>query len=273
MSLHTYFKQSSMLVLTGKPQSGNTRAIANAVLSMDEMLSVHSVLLDTDTKYSVVIQIANSNWAINIRNTASPTNDSNSNWIYVGKGVIKDGSYVEQSYSDIEIGVTAVLNVYIFTWGIGNCIRNICINHSNKYQSGIIYGFFSHALSDDVMCCVTSFKYSNTSFPGVPNTANLYTSSYIYNDTVGHFEQLTFINMDYSRSSIKTTGFKYYMSPFNFEAYTATLGFVNIKWGGAHRLYVLVSNDNRNVEYVPPGTNVSLNGTSVQSIGCILLGT
>lgn len=273
MSLHTYFKQSNMLILTGKPQSANTRAIANAVLSMDEMLSVHSVLLDTDTKYSVVIQIANSNWAINIRNTYGPTNNDNSSWIYVGRGVIKDGSYVEQGYTDTDIGTTAVLNVYIFTWGIGNCIRNICLNSSNKMQSGIVYGFFSHVLSDDVMCCVTAFKYTTTSFPGVPNTAGLYTSSYIYNETVGHFEQLTFVNMNWARTSIISTGLKYYMSTYNFEAYTSTKGFVNIKWGGAHRLYVLVSNDNKNIEYVPPGTNVSLNGTSVQSIGCILLGT
>ena len=273
MSLNTYFKQSSMLILTGKPRSANTKAIANAVLSMDEMLSVHSVLLDTESQYSVVIQIANSNWAINIRNTYNPTGGGDASWIYLGKGVIKDGSYIEQNYTDTDIPVTGILNVYIFTWGIGNCIRNICINDSNKHQSGIFYGFFSHVLSDDVMCCVTAFKYSNTSFPGVPNTAALYTSSYIYNETVGHFEQLTFLNQNYARSSIITTGFKYYMSPYNFEAYTATLGFVNIKWGGAHRLYVLVSNDNKNVEYVPPGTNVSLNGTSVQSIGCILLGT
>lgn len=268
MSLSTYFKQSETITFSGTTNySYIIKTLAETLVSIDDMLSIDTVLINNGSVYDVFIKISDTRQGIRLHNSSSYTNR-----IYFNIGYLNDsGSFVSQMSnggSDYKLGDYSYC---VFSWGLGDCIRNVGISGSvsTGFYIGAQYKFFMSSTSINKMLVLSPVGNTSVGFPGLPTgTPSL---DYLYDTERKVSEAIYFNTYDVSDNAFKLSGLNYAMVPYFYQAYTSTKGFLNLRWGESHRLYALCSINGSQI-YVRPGNTVSINSVSVMSIGPILIG-
>lgn len=259
MSTAPYFSQSGDILSEGYP--GTTlKALVAALVPMDAALSIHSVLTDTASSYSVYIRIYDTPVYIKIYNSGT--------YAYIAIGYFdSSGTFVaNQSYGQQYI-LTSDTSVCCFSWGLGDAIRFVGI--SSSYSSGVAIGFAYSKITananKDSTVFALAFAQSGMGFPVAP-IANI-SSGYIYNNDANILESVSISAGAPGNASLKS-GYDYTLQPAFYNAASPTKGYVNIRWGGSYRLYRLYNNNS--VVTITPGKAVSINGVSTMAVGMVL---
>lgn len=143
-----------------------------------------------------------------------------------------DGSWVVGKYANSR---SYFWEGTIFTVGhysIGNCYSGFfCYNDKYSYPYVYLcgsYGQFVHSTGEK------EFFASNTlSFPVKSDTTLL------YNPELDTYEKVSFWCLDGSESLVVNSKYDYLLMPLAYTATTPTRTFVNLRWGGEHKLYRL----------------------------------
>ena len=267
MSLSTYFKQSETITFSGTNYSYIIKTLAETLVSIDDMLSIGTVLVDNGSVYDVFIRISDTQQGIRLHNLSSYANR-----LYLDIGYLNDsGSFVSQMANGGNAYRLGDYSYCVFSWGLGDCIRNVGISgsYSTGFYIGAQYKFFMSSTSINKMLVLSPVGGTSVGFPGLPMGTP--SGDYLYDTERKVSESIYFSTYDVSVNAFKLSGLKYAMVPYLYQAYTSTKGFLNLRWGESHRLYSLYSIDGSQI-YVRPGNTVSINSVSVMSIGPILIG-
>lgn len=259
MSTAPYFNQSGDILSSGYP--GTTlKALVAALVSMDAALSIHSILTDTASSYSVYIRIYDTPLYIKIYNSGTDA--------YAAIGYLdSSGAFVSKQAAGRSYMLGSGMSTCCFSWGLGDAIRFVCI--SSSYSTGQAIGFAYSKITananKDSTVFASALSQSGMGFPVAP-IVNI-SSGYVYNNDANILESVVVADASPGESSLKS-GFDYTLQPLFYRASSSTKGYVNIRWGGSYRLYKLYNNNS--VVNITPGKAVSINGVSTMAVGMVL---
>lgn len=199
------------------------KLIVATILEMDSNL----VLVKSETSsndYYATLRVKDSNVGFRV--------SSNTSFLSQNGCFKADGSWVAGKYSN---GRSYFWDGTIFTVGhysIGNCYSGFfCYNNHYNYPYVYLcgsYGQFVHSTGEK------EFFASNTlSFPIESSTTLL------YNPELDTYEMVSFGRLDGSESLVVNSKYDYLLMPCAYIATTPTRAFVNLRWGGEHKLYRL----------------------------------
>lgn len=208
----------------GRSSADMMKLIVATILEMDSNLNLVDSGINKDGVYYAKLRVRDSNVGFSI--------SSNSNY-FIRNGCFKaDGTWVDGKYTN---GRSYFWEGTIFTIGhysIGNCYSGFfCYNDKYSYPYVYFcgsYGQFVHSTGEK------EFFASNTlAFPIDSSTALLYSPEL---DT---YEEVSFSKLEGSASLVVNSKYDYLLMPCAYTATTPTRTFVNLRWGGEHKLYRL----------------------------------
>lgn len=207
----------------GRSNADMMKYIVATFLEMDSNL----VLVESEvisSNYYATLRVKDSNVGFKI--------SSNSSFLSRNGCFKADGSWVDGKYTNSR---SYFWDGNIFTVGhysIGNCYSGFfCYNNHYDYPSIYLcgsYGQFTHSTEEK------EFFASNTlSFPVDSSTTLL------YNPELDTYETVSFWRLDGSGSLVANSKYDYLLMPLAYAATTPTRVFINLRWGGEHKLYRL----------------------------------
>lgn len=265
MSTTSYFRKSE-IHSNGTEKYGTTlKYLVQTLVSLDPMLTIYSVAVDTDKMYDAYIRVFDSNEGFRIRNDSSYKDNIS---MYTGYWN-QDGTWVAQeSWVSRGYPLQSAGQCCCFSWGIGGCLRYFGI--SSSYGSSFIggfYGRFSYSGSDNTVYPRMVISLSNQSFPSAPIIVT-YSTIYVYNPSADSGEAIGFSSFTASSSAYTKSGYDSALMPLFYQGYTTNRGFLNIKWDNAHKLYALYEGTTEVL--ASPGRTVTVDGTSIMSVGKVI---
>ena len=209
-------------------QGGRTRAdmmkfIVATILEMDSnLVLVKSEIISNE--YYATLRVKDSNVGFKI---SSNSNGLSRNGCFKANGSWVDGKYYN-SRSYFWDGTIFTVGHY----SIGNCYSGFfCYNNYYNYPSVYLcgsYGQFVHSTGEK------ETVVSNGLTSPLDNSTSL-----LYNPELDTYELVTFWHLEGSESLVVNSKYDYLLMPCAYTATTPTRAFVNLRWGGEHKLYRL----------------------------------
>ena len=237
----------------GRSSADMMKLIVATILEMDSNLNLVDSGVNKDGVYYAKLRVRDSNVGFSIF--------SNSNY-FIRNGCFKaDGSWVDGKYTNSR---TYFWEGTIFTIGhysIGNCYSGFfCYN--DKYSYPYIYfcgcyGQFTHSTGE------REFFASNALV--VPSDSD---GALLYNPELDTYEYASFWHLE-PGSLVNKSEYDYLLMPYSYAATTPSRAFVNLRWGGEHKLYRLWNASG--VVKAELGTTVTINGKQVLGTGGAVL--
>lgn len=263
MSTTPFYNQGSTITVNKKGTA--LKALVAELVSLDPMLSIHSVKTDTEDAYAVYLKIAGSQTGLYIVNATFSSGGAGAVCYYGGwdsAGTWKSGS----SENWIGILVTG-RQACVVSWGLGNCLRYCALvtNESGGRGGGFVYGMFNTQTYSDTVVCTSAFSFGSAAFPSIaaiPAFPNAF-----YNPDVDSVEYISYGYIAPNKA-MTLSGYDYTLCPFGYSGYTASKGFLNLRWGGEHKLYELYNGTAKIT--AQPGKTVMINGKSIMSVGRVI---
>lgn len=228
------------------------KLIVATILEMDSNL----VLVKSETSpndYYATLRVKDSNVGFQV--------SSNTSFLSQNGCFKADGSWVAGKYSNSR---SYFWDGTIFTVGhysIGNCYSGyFCYNNVYNYPSIYFcgcYGQFTHSTGE------REFFASNALM--VPSGSD---GALLYNPELDTYEYASFWHLEPGSLVVKSK-YDYLLMPYSYAATTPSRAFVNLRWGGEHKLYRLYNSSG--VVNAELGKTVTINGKQVLGTGGAVL--
>lgn len=228
------------------------KLIVATILEMDSNL----VLVKSETSsndYYATLRVKDSNVGFQV--------SSNTSFLSQNGCFKADGSWVAGKYSNSR---SYFWDGTIFTVGhysIGNCYSGyFCYNNVYNYPSISFrgcYGQFTHSTGE------REFFASNALI--VPSDSD---GALLYNPELDTYEYASFWHLEPGSLVVKSK-YDYLLMPYSYAATTPSRAFVNLRWGGEHKLYRLYNSSG--VVNAELGKTVTINGKQVLGTGGAVL--
>ena len=246
--------------------------VANLV-SLCSELSINSVLVDTTSQYSVVLNCMNSEFRIFFRN-----NESTLYWGFLNKAgteIARNGyGNILGTYTDYSTGTLLYRTAFrIQHSSIGGFINWFRIGNvtGGFYMDEVYTWGKSVELQSNIYCWNSQFSSGSlyTQTPtGVPSPLG---SMYVYNSTAldGSYTYISWSSpQGPGTTACSYTGAGYYLAPISVYAWfsgTPKVYFGHILWGGLYDVYSLYSSSGSSV-VTQADTQYAINGSVY--LGC-----
>lgn len=260
MSTTPFYKQGSTITVNKKGPA--LKALVAELVSLDPMLSIHSVKTDTEDAYQVYLKIAGSQMGLYIYTATFSSGGDGAICKYGcwnSAGTWKSGSFQYWTGTLVSGHQTCAVS-----WGIGNCLRYCALvtNYNGGKGGGFVYGIFNTQTYGDTVVCESVFDFGSTAFPSIPVISAF--PQMFYNPDVDQFEGIAYGYISPNKA-MTLSGYDYTLCPFGYSGYTETKGFLNLRWGREHKLYELYNGTAKIT--AQPGKTVMINGKSIMSVG------
>ena len=236
----------------GRNRADMMKLIVATILEMDSNLVL--VKSETDSSdYYATLRVKDSNVGFRV--------SSNTSFLSRNGCFKADGTWVDGKYSNAR---SYFWDGTIFTVGhysIGNCYSGyFCYN--NVYNYPLIYfcgcyGQFTHSTGE------REFFASNALV--VPKDSD---GALLYNPEFDTYEYASFWHLEPGSLVVKSK-YDYLLMPYSYAATTPSRAFVNLRWGGEHKLYRLYNSSG--VVSAELGKTVTINGKQVLGTGGAVL--
>lgn len=248
------------------PKYTVTKNIAKGDRSRTDMMKlIVATILEMDSNLSLVkSEIASNEYYATLRVKDSNVGfriSSNTSFLSQNGCFKADGSWVAGKYSN---GRSYFWDGTIFTVGhysIGNCYSGFfCYNNVYNYPSISLrgcYGQFTHSTGE------REFFASNALM--VPSDSD---GALLYNPEFDTYEYASFWHLEPGSLVVKSK-YDYLLMPYSYAATTPSRAFVNLRWGGEHKLYRLYNSSG--VVNAELGKTVTINGKQVLGTGGAVL--
>ncbi len=248
------------------PKYTVTKNIAKGDRSRTDMMKlIVATILEMDSNLSLVkSEIASNEYYATLRVKDSNVGfriSSNTSFLSQNGCFKADGSWVDGKYSN---GRSYFWDGTIFTVGhysIGNCYSGFfCYNNVYNYPSIYLrgcYGQFTHSTGE------REFFASNALM--VPSDSD---GALLYNPEFDTYEYASFWHLEPGSLVVKSK-YDYLLMPYSYAATTPSRAFVNLRWGGEHKLYRLYNSSG--VVNAELGKTVTINGKQVLGTGGAVL--
>lgn len=258
MSTTPFYKQGSTITVNKKGTA--LKALVAELVSLDPMLSIHSVTKDTEDTYQVYLKIAGSQMGMYIYTATFSSGGDGAVCNYGGwdsAGTWKSGSF--ENWSGI---LVTGHQACVVSWGIGNCLRYCAFVSNYGVGGGFVYGIFNTQTYSDTVVCTAAFSFGSAAFPSIAAISAF--PNVFYDPDVDKVEYISYGYIAPNKA-MTLSGYDYTLCPFGYSGYTANKGFLNLRWGGEHKLYELYNGTTKIT--AQPGKTVMVNGKSIMSVG------
>lgn len=260
MSTTPFYNQGSTITVNKKGTA--LKALVAELVSLDPMLSIDSVKTDTENSYQVYLKIAGSQTFLHIYSATFSSGGAGA--VCESGGWDSTGTWISGSF-EYWTGITVTGHqTCVVSWGIGNCLRYCAFvtDYGGSRGGGFVYGMFNTQTYSDTVVCTSSFSFASSAFPSIPAITAF--PSYFYNPDMAKMESISYGYIS-PNNAMTLSGYDYTLCPFGYSGYTETKGFLNLRWGGEHKLYELYNGTAKIT--AQPGKTVMINGKSIMSVG------
>lgn len=267
MSTNRFFQSNSISMAGYNGYGSAAKAIVNLMLSTIPGLAVNETVSDTASKYDVYVYHPRSNRVrYHIYN-----NNGNLN---IDTQICKvDGSWYSTSVSVDDCCIYGdSYSVTVHAWGIGDWLIFWQVNSSRGYRGFGAYTYITDASGSVEIPLMCSERASSSS--GTVPMSFWPSNWFTYDDYSKTYGTMSFSSDTSAVSSAaKYANIPFVLYPYNIHAYfsSGSMGFVNVKWGGAYTLYLLYNVQTGSIVQQTPGSYANVNGTNVQSLGYVFL--
>lgn len=264
----TRFFQSNSISLAGYTGYGSAaKAVVSLMLSTVPDLVVGETVSDTASKYDVYVyhprsnriryHIYNSNSSLNVDTQIRKVDGS---W-YTSSTPIDDCCTYGDGYS-----------VTVQAWGIGDWLVFWQLNTTRGYRG---FGAYAYVTNDSGSMEIPLMYSDRTSSSSGTTPVAFWPSDWLtYDDYTKSYGNLSFASDTSALDrAAKYASIPFVLYPYHIHAYfsSGSMGFVNVKWGGAYTLYMLHNVQIGAIVQQTPGSYANVNGSNVQSLGYVFL--